>query len=131
MVETRPDPVRVPTITLSQAELDEIEALMERGELPADYLDRYFDAVEANVFGHDHKKHKDGTPIEQGRGSPGNQTRQSIDAFKKYGRPEKGASEAEFKEFADQVRRMEGELKACDEARAAATPPRRRRGARR
>jgi len=119
MVETVLDPIRMPTVTLSQKEMDDIEALMAQGQLPPDYLDRYHEAVAKNVFGFDHKVDADGNPIEQGRGSPGNQCQQSIDAYKKFGRPEKGSSEAEFKEFNDNLKRMEAELRACNAARKA------------
>jgi hypothetical protein len=37
-----------------------------------------------NVFGFDHKTDRQGKPIEQGVGSPGNQSRNSIEACKKY-----------------------------------------------
>jgi hypothetical protein len=131
MVETKFDPVRPPTIMQSEEELDDMEARIARGELPADFLDRHFEAVEGNVFGIDHKKDKKGNPIEQGIGAPGNQTKNSIEAYKKYGRPEKGASEVEHKEFADNLRRMQAELDACNEVRAASASARRRRGGQR
>jgi hypothetical protein len=131
MVDTVIDPIRMPTITLSQAEMDEIEAQMAVGALPADFLERYDAAVESNVFGHDHRKDKHGNPIEQGRGSAGNQTQQSVDAYIKFGRPAPGASDAEVKEFDDNLKRMRAELEACSEARAAAGTVRRKRGSRR
>jgi hypothetical protein len=37
-----------------------------------------------SVFGENHKKDAAGEPIEHGIGSPGNQTRHSLDSFKKY-----------------------------------------------
>lgn len=127
MVETKVDVLRPPSITLSQKELDEIDAQMAAGVLPPDYLDRHLDAVEANVFGHDHKKDRHGDPIEQGIGSPGNQTQNSVNAYRKYAKYEMGFSEAQF---AENLKRMEGELAASNEARAAAGTVRRRRGKR-
>ncbi len=131
-METPIDPIRVPTITLSQAEIEEIEAEMAAGQLPPDFLDRHYAAVDANVFGHDHKKDKHGNPIEQGFGAPGNQTRNSINAFKRYAKYDADYSEATFKET---LQRMEAELAASDklraEVRAAAGAARRTQGARR
>jgi hypothetical protein len=130
VVDTVLDPIRMPIITLSQAELDEIETAMSAGQLPADFLDRYYAAVQENVFGRDHKTDRQGNPIEQGIGSSGNQTRNSINAYKKYGK-----YEADFtpEKFAADVKRMEAELAVCNEAREAAGNGRRGRrpGARR
>jgi hypothetical protein len=110
-METPIDPRTVPSITLSEAELEEIWASVQRGELPADYLARHHDAVDANVFGHDAPKDKHGRRREQGRGSPGNQTRQSIDAYKKFCQHEV--------DFEKTLARMEKELTACEAHRAA------------
>jgi hypothetical protein len=93
MVQAVVDPIRVPTINLSEAELAEMEALIEQGLLPKDFIDRHFDAVDNNVFGFDHKKDRKGVPIEQGLGSAGNMTQQSIDAYKKWGHAEPGFAE--------------------------------------
>ena len=121
MVEAVLDPIRMPTITLTQTELDDIDAAMAAGALPPDWMDRYHAAVQANVFGHDHKTDRHGNPIEQGRGSASNQTAQSLAAYRKYGRDELG--------YAENLKRMEGELAASDklraEARAAAGAARR------
>jgi hypothetical protein len=80
MVDSIIDPMR---ISLSQTEIDEIEQLIAAGNLPPDFLDRHKEAVRRNVFGHDHRVDKNGRPIEQGIGSPGNMTRNAIDAYKK------------------------------------------------
>lgn len=123
MVETVIDPIRMPTVTLSQAEMDEIEVRMSRGELPPDFLDRYYDAVDANVFGHDAPK-KDGNRQEQGIGSPGNQTRNSINAYKRYGKYEDDHDPEKFKLT---IARMEAELAATNQARGIAGARRRGR----
>ena len=128
MVDTVLDPIRMPIITLSQAELDEIETAISAGQLPADFLDRYYAAVQKNVFGQDHRTDRHGNPIEQGIGSAGNQTANSIKAYKKYGKYEDDYTP---EQFAANVKRMEAELAACNEARAAAGAGARRRGARR
>jgi hypothetical protein len=78
------DPVRPPAQSLTDDELNEIAARIEAGELPADYLRRHKQAVRDNVFGVGHAVDKAGRPVEQGLGSAFQQTRQSIDAFKKY-----------------------------------------------
>ena len=44
MVDSVVDPVRVPTITLSQTEVDDIKALIEAGQLPPDFLKRHEEA---------------------------------------------------------------------------------------
>jgi hypothetical protein len=112
MVDSVLDPMRVPCITLSQTEIDEIQQLIADGQLAPDYLDRHLEAVKKNVFGHDHKLDAAGTPIEQGRGSKFNQTQQSIEAYKKYGHDEPN--------FAENLKRMEAELAASNKRRAAA-----------
>jgi len=123
MVEIPIDPIRMPTITLSQAEMDDIETMMAAGQLPQDFLERHYAAVESNVFGHDHRKDRNGIPVEQGRGSAGNQVKQSIDAYKKFCRDEP--------DFAVHLKRMQAELDACNEARAALSARGNRRNGRR
>jgi hypothetical protein len=80
MVTTPIDPRRVPTINLSETELAEMQAEIDAGLLPPDFIERHLDAVDANVFGIDAPRDKNGCRMEQGRGSPRNQTQQSIDA---------------------------------------------------
>lgn len=112
MVETVIDPIKIQPINYSQAEIDDIKAMMESGQLARDYLDRHYDAVEKNVFGHDHKKDKNGEPIEQGIGTPGNMTRNCIDAYiKNQTERRSGPPEAGFDET---VKRMEAELAVCE-----------------
>jgi hypothetical protein len=113
MQEKKYSPVKVPTITLTPVEIDEMYDLIDKGELPNNYVDRYFEAVQDNVFGVDHKKDRKGNPIEQGIGSPGNQTRNSIEAYAKYTR-----DEPEVK--AKNIERMERELAESNERRRAA-----------
>jgi hypothetical protein len=114
MVETVIDPIRMPTVTLSQAEMDDIAS----GQLPPEWLERYHAAVQSNVFGHNHKSDRHGNPIEQGRGSAQNMTQQSVDAYKKWGKDEP--------DYADNLKRMQAQLDACNEVRNAATAARRK-----
>lgn len=114
MVATPIDPIRVPTLSLSESELSDIEALIEQGALPKDFLDRHFEAVENNVFGFDHKKDKHGEPIEQGIGSPSNMTRNCVEAYRKYGKDEPK------EKYEATLARMEADLAKCDERRKAA-----------
>lgn len=109
MVAATIDPIRVPTLNLSQAEIDDIAVLIEQGQLPKDFLERHYDAVDANVFGHDAPKDANGNRIEQGIGSPVNMTRNSIEAYRKYGKDEPG--------FDEHVKRMQEQLAACDKIR--------------
>jgi hypothetical protein len=111
MVTTPRDPIRVPTITLSQAELEEIEAEIAAERLPADFLERHYEAVQNNVFGHDHRTDANGRPIEQGRGSAANQTHQSVEAYRKWGKDEP--------DYERNLARMEKQLAACDAERKA------------
>jgi len=82
------DPRTIPTITLTSAELDEAEKRIEAGELPPNWFQLYYAAIEANVFGADVKHDSNGRPIEQGLGSPSNMTHQSVEAYRKYGKEE-------------------------------------------
>jgi hypothetical protein len=111
MVSTPVDITKPPVITLSQAEIEEIEELIAADQLPRDYLERHFAAVKQNVFGHDHKVDAKGNPIEQGKGSAMNQTRQSVDAYRKW-----GVNEIDYERH---LKRMEAELAKCDERRRA------------
>jgi hypothetical protein len=111
MVTSPIDPRRVPTINLSEDELAEMQAEIDAGILPPDFIERHLDAVDANVFGVDAPKDKNGHRQEQGRGSPGNQTKQSIDAYKKWGR--------EDLDFEKTCARMQKELIASDARRNA------------
>jgi hypothetical protein len=96
-------------VTKTAQEMDEMRAQIAAGELPPDAIKRYREEEDRNVFGIDAKKRRDGSYIEQGVGSPGNQTRNSIEAYKKY-----CSHEARFEET---VARMERELAESNERR--------------
>jgi hypothetical protein len=116
MVDAVLDPLRIPSITLSEAEIDEIHELMAAGLLPDDYLERHYAAVRKNVFGVDHKFDAEGNPIEQGFGSAGDQTRNGINAYKKYAKYEADFTKEKYEAT---LKRMEAELVASDKRRAA------------
>lgn len=120
MVQTVVDPFRVPVVTLSQSEIEEFQEQIALGNLPPDFLERHFEAVRANVFGENYKVDAKGNALEAGRGSPGNQTRQSVDAYRKW-----GAGDVDYEK---NLARLEKELAACESRRAAdrAAAPRRR-----
>lgn len=130
MVETKVDVLRPTPLSLSQKEIDEIEEQIAGGQLPSDYLDRCDDAREANVFGHDHKKDKRGNPIEQGIGSAANQTANSLAAYRKYCNPENPKAADPDPHYADNLKRMQAELEACNAERKLANDGRRKRGRR-
>lgn len=109
MVTTPIDPMRLPTITQSPAEIAEMQGLIEEGKLPKDFIKRHIDAVDANVFGHDAPKDRKGWRLEQGLGSPENQTHNSVEAYRKYGKAEP--------DYEANLRRMEAELVASEKAR--------------
>ena len=105
------DPNKIPSIMLSKDELDEVESRIEAGELPADWFPRYYKAIEENVFGADAKHDSNGKPIEQGFGSPSNMTRQSIEAYRKWGKDDPGHEK--------NLAMMEKQLTECEHRRAA------------
>jgi hypothetical protein len=108
------DATRVPTINLNREEIAEIEIKMAEGKLPKDYLDRHFDAVDANVHGWDAPKDRNGFRLEQGLGSPNNQTANSIAAFVKYHGPDAVEPDPNF---AENLKKMQAQLAKSDEVR--------------
>jgi len=64
-----------------------------------------------DVYGEGFKRDKNGKPIEQGRGSPGNQTRQSVDACERWRKNDP--------DYHDNLARMKRELAACEAQRKA------------
>lgn len=87
-----------------------MRAQIQSGELPPNAYQLYLEEEARTVFGHDAVKTRHGY-IEQGYGSAKNQTRNSIEAYKKYCSHEP--------DFEKQVARMECELAAADARRAA------------
>ena len=83
MAEPVPSPIIIPTVTLTQLEIEETQQQIAEGKLPPDWLDRYNKGVVDNVFGFDHKKDRQGNPIEQGIGSKGHETKNHFAALKK------------------------------------------------
>ena len=72
-------------VTLTPDELNDMKKQIAAGKLPPDAVLRDFENEARNVFGFDAKHRRDGSYVEQGVGSPGNMTRNSIDAYNKYG----------------------------------------------
>jgi hypothetical protein len=100
-------------VAKTQEEIAEMRALIASGDLPADAIEQYYKAEALNVFGFDAKKRRDGKGYqEQGYGSAGNQTRNSIEAYKKY-----CSHEVDFER---NLARMEKELAESDARRRAA-----------
>jgi hypothetical protein len=102
-------------VTKTAQEIDEMRAEIAAVTLPPDAIKRYREEEDRNVYGHDAKRRRDGSYIEQGVGSAGNQTRNSIEAYKKY-----HSNEPDFEK---QVARMEKELVESDARRAAERRP--------
>ena len=115
MVTTPIDPHRPPSINQSPAELAQMQADIDAGTLPKDVIKKHIDAVDANVFGTDAPKDRQGFRLEQGLGSPSNMTQQSIDAYiknqteRRPGGPEPG--------FEEHLKRMRAELAASEKAK--------------
>lgn len=104
-----------PVVALTQEEVDEMNDLAANGKIPRDWWDRYQEACEKQVFGHDVKHDRHGEPIEQGKGSAAQPSRNSLEAYKANQLGRKTAPDPDFKE---QCERMEAEIKAY-EAKAA------------
>ena len=83
----------------------------QAGLLPPDWLDKYAAAVEANVFGEGSRRDAKGNPVEQGRGSADNQTSQSVEAYRKWGKDEP--------DYERTLARMEKQLAASEIRRKA------------
>jgi hypothetical protein len=117
MVHTPIDVTRVPTINQSPKEIAEMQEMIDAGILPKDFLKRHIDAVDANVFGVDTPRDREGWRVEQGMGSPGNMTQQSIDAYVKYqSEVRKGGPEPGYEQS---LKRMIAELAECEKKKAA------------
>jgi hypothetical protein len=95
-------------------EMQEMRELIQSGELPPDAIKKYYEDEAKNVFGFDAVKTKNGY-VEQGYGSAKNQTRNSINAYKRFCSHEP--------EFEKTVARMEKELAESDARRAAERRP--------
>jgi hypothetical protein len=95
-------------VTKTPMELAEMQDLIDKGELPKSAIKDHFEAEARNVFGADAKK-KGKMYIEQGIGSPGNQTRNSIEAYRKHGKGEA--------DYEANLARMEQELKDSNDER--------------
>jgi len=96
-------------VTKTQEEIAEMRHQIELGALPPDAIKKYREEEARNVFGHDARKSK-GRLLEQGLGSAGNQTRNSIESYRKYGKGDP--------DYAANLERMERELKESNERRA-------------
>lgn len=81
----------------------------------ADQIRRQADArALIDTFGEGFKRDKHGKPLEQGRGSPGNQTAESVAAYEHRGKDEPN--------YQENLARMKRELAACEERRKAENP---------
>lgn len=102
-----------PVVALTQEEVDEFNDLAADNQIPSDWWERYQDAAEKAVFGHDVKHDRHGNPIEQGYGSAAHPTQNSLDAYKAHQLGRKTPPDADFTE---QCERMEAEIKAHAQA---------------
>jgi hypothetical protein len=114
------DPRRITPLSLTEQEVNDAYDQIEAGLLPANFFELCAEARSANVFGVDAPRDKSGNRTEQGIGSAFGQTRNSIDAYKKFCKDEP--------DFEKNVARMERELEQSNARRkveAAAAPKRR------
>jgi hypothetical protein len=124
MVERSPESmIRIMPVNLSEAELEEMQALIDAGVLPPDHMERHFDAIDQAVHGvHAPIDPKTGKRIGIGLGSPTNQTQQSIDAFIRWCGPGKPNEDPTFEKSLARMRRELEQSNARRKAEAAANP---------
>lgn len=79
---TRADELMKSPVHLTAEERAEAQALIARGELPADALERQAESEARNVFGHDARKDRNGRFQEQGIGAIGNESLNHFEALK-------------------------------------------------
>jgi hypothetical protein len=89
-------------VSKTPAEIDTMKAEIAAGVLPPNAIERYLEEEAKAVFGHDYKRDSEGRPQEQGLGSPQQPTRNSLEAYKRWGR--------EDPSYHENVARMEREL---------------------
>jgi hypothetical protein len=75
-------------VHLKESELEHMRRQIARGLLPPDAIERHFEDERKAVFGENYKRDANGNPIEQGIGSAANPSRQSIEAYRRYGKSE-------------------------------------------
>ncbi len=101
-------------------ELAEMQQLIDRGLLPKDAIEQYYENEFMAVFGENYKTDKNGDPIEQGIGSKSQPSASSIAAYVKtqtqlrHGGPEK--------DYEDHLARMEADLAAYNAGRQRKKP---------
>jgi hypothetical protein len=101
-------------VSLRNDEIETIREDMAIGKLPPDALKTHFADEERRVFGSEFKRDRDGTPIENGIGSAAQPSKNSVEAYKIWGRNDP--------DFAANLASMERAL-AAHEARRRAKGP--------
>lgn len=76
--------VKVPPIHLTEGEKAEAQDLIDKGELPKDWLKLQAEAEAKNVYGHDAKRDRKGNWIQQGIGAPGRETANHFASIRRY-----------------------------------------------
>jgi hypothetical protein len=77
-------PLTPSVLNLTAEEIEAYEGMIDKGALPRNWMDLCAHARDKNIFGTDFKIDRDGNPIEQGLGSPGNMTANSVAAYEKW-----------------------------------------------
>jgi hypothetical protein len=116
------DPYKPPSIMLSDDEMDDLRDEIAAGRLPADYMERYAEAVRKNVFGHDSRLDSKGRLVEQGQGSNENMSLNSINAYIKW-----CANEPDFDRELARKRKLYDDQEGIRQKRAVATRVERQR----
>jgi hypothetical protein len=89
-------------VTKTQSEMDEMRAQIAAGVLPSNSIEKYLEEEARHVFGYDYRRDANGTPIEAGIGSKQQPSRNSVEAYRKWGKEEAS--------YHENLARMEREL---------------------
>lgn len=71
-------------VHLTEGEINELQALIDQGELPKTAIKDHFEAEARNVYGFDAKRDRKGNWIEQGIGSKGRETANHFSSIRRY-----------------------------------------------
>jgi hypothetical protein len=107
-------PVIKSPVHYRQEEIEEMQAMIDKGELPKDAIEQHRHYEALNVYGADAKRDANGNFIEAGIGSAQQPSRNSIEAYRKWGREEP--------DYHEHLARMERELAAYQQKQASKRP---------
>jgi hypothetical protein len=108
------DPFKIPPLMFTQEELFErLSEWVAAGRSEEAFFAEYAEVLRKNVFGHDYKVDpKTNLPLEQGLGSPQNETLNSVQAYERWGKSDPN--------YERNLARKQQNLIECQERRAKA-----------